>query len=132
MVHTTLEVSSLEELRSAFVDWLTKQAAYNGSVRYCRQWSERPSGATFELEFRTTLLTHVASFLESRFGTSAAIVKAHETEEQRPIETLFDVVTAATAYSKTLSHQDARIKVERIAGDILQKLAPSKLSIVSY
>lgn len=78
------------------------------------------------------LKTDVASFLETRFGTSAAIIKAHEIEEQRPIETLFDVVTAATAYSKTLSHQDARIKVERIAGDILQKLAPSKLSVVAY
>lgn len=67
----------------------------------------------------------VDKFLESRFtkGQAAAIKTAHLTEEQRPIETLWDAVTGTTAYAKTIDWQDERVKVERQAGDILQLAA---------
>ncbi len=61
-------------------------------------------------------------FLKNRgFGRGevASIVSAHEREEQRPMETIWDAVTGATAYAKTIEHQDARVDVERRAGKLL-------------
>lgn len=65
------------------------------------------------------------AFLKSRFsGTQATAIKAaHEREENRPIETLWDVVTGVTAYAKTIEYQDDRVAIERAAGKILQLAA---------
>lgn len=49
-----------------------------------------------------------------------AINMAHWNDEQRPIETLWDVGTAITAYARGVKHQDARIEVEREAGKLLE------------
>jgi hypothetical protein len=60
-------------------------------------------------------------FLAKRFGARkvATIKAAHELEEGRPIESRWDVVTAATAYAKGIEYQDERVAVEREAGKIL-------------
>lgn len=60
-------------------------------------------------------------FLRSRFTKSVAtaVQAAHITEEQRPIETLWDAATGITAYAKTVQFQDERIKLEREAGKVL-------------
>lgn len=63
----------------------------------------------------------VDEFLRKRFtrGQVDAIKLAHKTEEERPIETIFDAVTAATAYAKNMKHQDSRVDIERTAGSLL-------------
>lgn len=48
---------------------------------------------------------------------------AHEAEEQRPIETLWDVTVGATAYAKSIPYQDERVAVERKAGAIMDLAA---------
>jgi hypothetical protein len=65
------------------------------------------------------------AFLAKRFSKSetVAIKAAHEREESRPIETLWDAVTAVTAHAKTLPHQDARVEMERKGGAILDLVA---------
>lgn len=62
-------------------------------------------------------------FLSKRFSFSknkvAAIKAVHESEEGRPMETLWDVTTGITAYAKQLTHQDERVEMERQGGDVL-------------
>ena len=67
----------------------------------------------------------VDTFLKSRFTSSqaSAIKAAHLADEQRPIETLWDAVTAATAYARDVTYQDDRVKIEREAGKILKLAA---------
>lgn len=64
----------------------------------------------------------VDEFLVSRqFGKGqiAAIKISHEADENRPMETLWDVTTGITAYARTIPHQDARVALEREAGAIM-------------
>jgi hypothetical protein len=63
----------------------------------------------------------VDKFLLNRFTKSqvGAIKAAHMQDEQRPIETVWDSVTGITAYARSLSHQDERVKLEREAGKLL-------------
>lgn len=60
-------------------------------------------------------------FLADRFGKSMIqpLQMVHQAEEGRPIETLWDVTTAATAYARGIKYQDERVKLERIAGHVL-------------
>lgn len=60
-------------------------------------------------------------FLAARFtaGQSRAIEAAHLADEQRPMESLWDVATGVTAYARSIQHQDARVKLEKEAGRIL-------------
>ena len=62
------------------------------------------------------------SFLAARFTKNLVepIKAAFEADENRPIETRWDVVTGATAYARTIEHQDYRVKIERTAGDLLR------------
>lgn len=64
-------------------------------------------------------------FLNERFSKAetTAIKAAHEREESRPIETLWDAVTGVTAYAKTIKHQDQRVLVERTGGRLLDLAA---------
>jgi hypothetical protein len=48
-------------------------------------------------------------------GIKAAFVKA----EQRPIDTLWDCVTAVTEYAKTIPYQEQRVPLERAGGKLL-------------
>lgn len=67
----------------------------------------------------------VTEFLARRFTRSqvSAIKAAHIADEQRPIETLWDAATGATAYARSITHQDARVEIEREAGKILDLAA---------
>lgn len=44
-------------------------------------------------------------------------------DEAKPIETIWDAVTGATAYARQLVYVDARVDVERKAGDLLRLAA---------
>lgn len=63
----------------------------------------------------------VDAFLAERFGKRMVepIKAIHTLEENRPIESLWDVSTAVTAYAKSVPHVDARIELERSAGAVL-------------
>lgn len=67
----------------------------------------------------------VREFLAKRFTKpqAAAMMALHKTEEGRPIESLWDAATAATAYARGMSYQDARVDIEREAGKILDLAA---------
>jgi hypothetical protein len=60
-------------------------------------------------------------FLGKRFGPRLVdpIKAVHMLEENRPIESLWDVTTAVTAYARGMQHNDARIEMERAAGDVM-------------
>lgn len=65
------------------------------------------------------------NFLKNRFtvAQTTAIKAAHEREEGRPIETLWDVTTGVTAYAKSIRNQDDRVALERKGGAILDLVA---------
>jgi hypothetical protein len=67
----------------------------------------------------------VQDFLAKRFGKRmvAPLQAIHEAEEGRPIENLWDVTTAATAYAKRIEFTDNRVAFERTAGDVLKLVA---------
>ncbi len=62
------------------------------------------------------------AFLAKRFNGAQVkgIKEAHMVEEGRPIETLWDAVTGATAFAKTIEHQDNRVAMERLGGQMLE------------
>jgi hypothetical protein len=64
----------------------------------------------------------VTAFLANRFTKqqTAAIQAAHMSDEQRPIETLWDATVAVTAYARGIQYQDQRVALEREAGKIMQ------------
>ena len=53
----------------------------------------------------------------------ANVIDAFETEENRTIETIWDVVTGITAAAKAINWQDDRVAMERDAGKILDLVA---------
>lgn len=63
----------------------------------------------------------VNEFLQARFGKKAAAqyAVAHEREESRPMETLWDIATGMTAFAKTIKWQDERVAIEREAGKVI-------------
>jgi hypothetical protein len=68
----------------------------------------------------------IDDFITKRFGSrnyANAFQAVHMIEEERPIETIFDLVTAATAHARTIKWQDDRVAVERNAGALLATLA---------
>lgn len=67
----------------------------------------------------------VDKFLADRFGKKMVepLKSIHTIEENRPIESLWDVSTAATAYARGIKHIDARVDLERQAGAILDLAA---------
>ena len=66
-------------------------------------------------------LDNVDDFLSKRYGArvGAAVSAAHMADEGRPIETVWDVVTGATAYARGIVNQDARVAMERDAGSLM-------------
>jgi hypothetical protein len=68
---------------------------------------------------------NVDEFLNARFSKSqsSAIKAAHMADEQRPIESLWDVATGITAYAREIQHVDARVTIEREAGKVLKLAA---------
>lgn len=83
-------------------------------------------GITAAIEHaREARLDDVGAFLVKRFtkGQAEAIKAVHLAEEQRPIETLWDAVTGATAYARGVAYQDQRVQLERQAGQLLDLAA---------
>lgn len=67
----------------------------------------------------------VDKFLRERFtGRQVESIKAaHMNDEGRPIETLWDAATGATAYARGIMWQDDRVAIERSAGKMLDLAA---------
>lgn len=63
----------------------------------------------------------VDEFLRKRFtkGQAAGIKAAHLADEDRPIESLWDVTVGATAYARGIKWQDDRVAIEKEAGKIM-------------
>jgi hypothetical protein len=67
----------------------------------------------------------VGEFLAKRFGPQVAkrVEHAHMLDEGRPIETLWDVVTGATAYARSIPYTADRVEFEAEAGKVLDLVA---------
>lgn len=68
----------------------------------------------------------VLEFLAGKFGTmklANAIDKAHVADEGRPVSTIWDAVTGATAYARSINYMDDRVMIERTAGKLLDLVA---------
>lgn len=63
----------------------------------------------------------VDKFLANRFGprVAARVQHAHMLDEGRPIETVWDAVTGATAYARSIPWTAERVEFETTAGDLL-------------
>ena len=87
--------------------------------------SAKPIEDTIRAAQEKKIESDLDDFLKKRFSATmtTAIKAAHEREEGRPIETIWDATTAVTAYAKTIKHQDARVDVERKGGAILDLVA---------
>lgn len=74
---------------------------------------------------RKKRVDNLDDFLAKRFTKSmvGSIKAAHMADEQRPIETLWDVATGVTAYARGVQYQDQRVQLEREAGKILDLAA---------
>ena len=66
-------------------------------------------------------LDRPAQWLANRFGPRVAkrVEHAHMLDEGRPIETIWDAVTGATAYARSIPHQAERVEFEAQAGQLL-------------
>jgi len=67
----------------------------------------------------------VEEFLSKRFGPKVGqrVAAVHMAEEGRPIESVWDVVTGATAYAKSIPWTAERVEFETTAGDLLELVA---------
>lgn len=74
---------------------------------------------------RKKRIDDIDEFLKKRFTTAQVngIKAAHQTDEQKPIENLWDATVGITAYARGLQWQDERVKLEREAGKILKLAA---------
>jgi len=74
---------------------------------------------------RAARIDDVGNFLANRFGKRmvSSIMEAHQQDEGRPIETLWDAATGITAYARDVEYQDRRVELEREAGKILDLVA---------
>lgn len=64
----------------------------------------------------------MADFMKNRYGAKNAtkFQLAFESDEQRPMESLWDIGTGITAHARTIKNNDERIKVEMEAGKLLE------------
>jgi hypothetical protein len=84
----------------------------------------RSSAATVSTVLRTaqaSKIDKVDKFLATRFGprVAAKIQHAHILDEGRPIESVWDAVTGATAHARTIPWQSDRVEFETLAGGML-------------
>lgn len=70
---------------------------------------------------RAKRVDNLDDFLANRYSAkmATAIKAAHEADEHRPMETVWDVVTGVTAYARSIPNQDARVALERDAGKLM-------------
>lgn len=90
-----------------------------------RKGSAKPIEETIKAAQEAKLEKDVEEFLKNRFTRREInlIQDAHMSEENRPMETLWDVTTGVTAYAKSIGNNDARVAVERKGGAILDLVA---------
>lgn len=86
---------------------------------------DRPAGPIVEAVKKAKaarITDDVNEWLSKRYSArNAALYMAlHEEEEGRPIETLYDVSTAITAYARGVNWQDDRVALEREAGKVFE------------
>jgi hypothetical protein len=76
---------------------------------------------------RRSKVDKVDEFLAKRFGPRVGqrVAAAHLADEGRPIETVWDVVTGATAYARSIPWTADRVEFETIAGDLLDEVEPA-------
>jgi hypothetical protein len=75
---------------------------------------------------QATKLESVDDFLKNRRFTKTQVSNinaAFLADEQRPMESVFDVVTGITAYARAVPYQDERVRLEREAGKVLNLAA---------
>ena len=98
------------------------------------QWAKRPADERFVslLGMRDAIeaarkhkLEDAQAWLANRFTAQAAqrYANAFEADEGRPMETLWDAVTGMTAAARNVTHQDARVTIEREAGKLMDMAA---------
>jgi hypothetical protein len=70
----------------------------------------------------------VEQFLATRFGANMVdrLKTVHLFEEQRPIETIWDATTAATALARGIKFTDERVALERLAGKVMAEASNFK------
>lgn len=100
----------LEEVTPALLAYSQSSAANVGQVLRTAQSSK---------------IDKVDAFLANRFGPRVAdrIKHAHVLDEGRPIETVWDAVTGATAYARSIPWTAERVEFETKAGDLLELVA---------
>jgi hypothetical protein len=94
-------------------------------LREYSQASAKPVVQAIEDARSKRIDDELSTFLAKRFGKqmAPAIAAVHETEEGRPIETLWDVTVAATAHARSVKNTDKRLEIERAAGELLKLAA---------
>jgi hypothetical protein len=94
-------------------------------LREYSQASAKPVVQAIEDARHKHVAANLDQFLANRFGKRmvAPIKAIHEHEEARPIETLWDVTVAATAHARSITNTDARLEIERTAGELLKQAA---------
>ena len=94
-------------------------------LREYSQASAKPVIEAIEDARNKHVEANLDQFLASRFGKRmvAPIKAIHQREEGRPIETLCDVTVAATAHARSVKNTDARLEIERTAGELLKLAA---------
>lgn len=88
----------------------------------------KSSGHAYEqalLAAQNKKVDDVSAFLMKRFSKKAAhaMMAAHMDEENRPMESLWDISTGITAYAKGIPFQNDRVAIEREAGKVLDLAA---------
>ncbi len=84
--------------------------------------SPQPVMQAIEAARKKKVADDLDAFLANRFGKRMVepIKAIHLTEEDRPIETMWDVTVAATAHARSIPNTDKRLEVECAAGDLLK------------
>lgn len=88
-------------------------------LEYSRASSANVSGVLRNAQ--AAKIDKVDKFLANRFGprVAARVQHAHMLDEGRPIETVWDAVTGATAYARSIPWQADRVEFETQAGALL-------------
>ena len=93
-----------------------------------REYADSTTGSVVETvkeAQRKRVDDDLEKFLAKRFGARMveSIKAIHQVEEERPIETLWDVTVAATAHARSIPNNDKRLEIERAAGELLKLAA---------
>jgi hypothetical protein len=83
--------------------------------------SAGPIEATIRAAQERRIGDDLEAFMAKRFTKPemTGILQAHLREESRPVETMWDAVTAVTAYARAIPNQDDRVAMERRGGALL-------------